>query len=533
MKKLATILILFLSVGFLGIKNVNASVLDDLPDITSLSHYAEDYVLFRFYDTARDLPAVYGIMFANEGVSGFKVYSGLTSPSCSAYGCNDFTSETNPYGIYLIQDVFDYSPRYGPWGYYMSEGGNSWTIVSGNTTESRRILDQVGHYYGVTTGVYEILKTTLDIVNKDNTSQVFYAAGYEVAGEPAEPQLYISDTHDSTNHNATITVDTSDFSDGDYKYKWGYDQMAMAMQEIASGTNGYTITVPYNDTIYFAVLEQDDTLVYETTYTIDYDDMPNQYALHFHSWTSWGCNDIVKFVNDNTDYTSPNFWEAGEKLIFFYGYQRRVALGFYADSNLTNRLSLDGSVEFDHDAEIYVKWSTKIPNYQISVYPDDDTIKFRFQVTEWLEESRNYQILFNQDIYHVNYTMVYGSRQDGYTTPVDYDENVTIRVVYTENGETVTVWTEEIDISVWVTLYASEDDQEAINLIVEANNVSNNIDAWEVLEDFVELLRVPIDFIIGLISHLYNKLNLHTRVFLIGIFVAEMIAAVAKLMFKR
>ena len=359
-----------------------------------------------------------------------------------------------------------------------------------------------------------------------------YEGEYEYV---SSPELYITDTHDSTNHDATITVDTSDFSDGNYKYKWGYDQMPMAMHEIVSGSNGFTITVPYNDTIYFAVLNQDDTLVYETTYTIDYDDMPNQYTLHFHSYTDWGVNDIVKFVNDNTDYTDlDNFWEAGERYIFFYGYQRRVALGFYTDSNLTNEITF-GTFCVEHDMNIYVKWSKKLPTYQARVYADEDKIKLNIQITEWLEESDNYRIFISQDIAEKNWTMTRGNYTDSYinTTTVDYDENVTLKFGYIENGTPKIIFTEEIDISVWITLNATEEEQEAINLINEAYNITNHIDGMKLLKDFIEMLKVPISFITRLISYIFSKMNFHTRLFVIGMFVANILVAVAKLIFRR
>lgn len=520
MRKWVITIILSLSVGFLlMIGNVKAisSEVYDMSSWIDISEFTLPYDI--------NLDTNYVVIFQRSNGSFYRLLS--------------WPKSINFYGVTFMGSnyVFPYLNSFN-----LGSSSSTNYVVNYYDTSSSNSKVFNSNPTGSTSGgftAYKIIYSNVNIYhNKSGSSysdldRVWFDLSL-VSDDLPSPELRISDTHDSTNHNATITVDTSDFASGDYKYKWGYDQMAMAMHEIVSGSNGFTLTVPYNDTIYFAVLNQDDTLVYETTYTINYDDMPNQYALHFHSYTSWGVNDIVKFVNDNTDYTDlDNFWEAGEKYIFFYGYQRRVALGFYADSSFNNELSLDGSVEFDHDAEIYVKWSTKIPDYQVRVYADDDTIRFNFQVTEWLEESRNYQILFHQDLKNVNYTMVWGSRQDGYTTPVDYEEKITIRVIYSENGETVTVWTDEIPIYAWVELYASEEEQDAINLIVEAANVNDHIDAWKVLQDFMNLIRIPIDFIIGIISYLFSKLNLHTRVFLISIFVAEMIAAIAKLMFKR
>ena len=510
MRKLAIIITIFLSVGFLGIKNTKANT---LPDFTNLNGYTNNYVIFKYHEGDN---STYFLLFFSQSRAKVFLYD-AQSTSDNPLGIIEFGSESGTYTCYYLN-------------------GNLWSALTNNSLSRGTVQEVYGHYNTGSYG-YTDIYTSINLYGGHNrygmdwNTPIFEANNSYLVTDLPEPELHITDSHNSTTHNATITVDTSDFSEGNYKYKWGYDQMAM--QEVVSGTSGFTLTVPYSDMIYFAVLEQDDTLVYETTYTIDYSDMPEQYTFRFYAANSYGATNFVKFARANTDYTN-NFFTTQEHN-WLYNSQI-VALGFYSNSSFTNELFFNGTICYEQDLEVYVRWSAKIPLYTKELNINDNSLSMTLNITEWLPEA-NYRLW-------LKWTDIYGGERQWILTRNSYLEDPTYSMENLEPEQFIVIYFEDIStreqirvdslyLPTWVNNHGSEELIQEFELFEQAYSVSDSNDALNAFNNFINILSVPLNFIKNIVAYLYEKLNTHTKIFLVGIFVAKLLTTLGKRIIKR
>jgi len=373
------------------------------------------------------------------------------------------------------------------------------------------------------------LATNVDIYDYNNRNTMTYSA-YTGLQQPRD--IRVTEQEEQT--YSTLTIDFSDYITGDYIYKVGYDSLYMPTinDDLVSGV--YTMQADYRDNLIIAVLEQDNTLVDELIYTISNTNLARQYSLHFHAENGYS-RDFVKYVNDNTVYDS-NFFDSGERLALYL--QPKVAIGFYTDMSLTNEIAFDGTICFDYDAEIYVKWSPKIPTYTKNIYVSEDKINLDLTFTEWLSEAQDLNVSISWRSQDSNYSWIYNysryNTNHTYTaTDLATNTEIQIKWYYLENGHAKYIRDDTFSVQGYLYDYGTDELREEIELISQAENIEDSSDALDAFNNFINIISVPLNFIKNIIAYLYNSLNLHTKIFLVGVFVAKLLTTLGKRLIKR
>ncbi len=341
--------------------------------------------------------------------------------------------------------------------------------------------------------------------------------------------IKISSEYDEENNLALVTIDYSEYLNSDYRYLYGYDYEKM--EDVTDIAIDGVVGVPawYNDIIYAQVVDQNENIVAENSYHISYNELLDQYTYHFHLNGVNGYQDIIKYVNEETDtnydHTTvpPTFFTVPEETMLFY--DRQVAIGFYTDEEMTNEIKFNGGWCPARDLDIYVKWSYKWPLYTPKVYLKDEKIKLQLKFYDWDPLAPEYVVFYHNvgDGPSINYT--FRPSNSEMIFDVGYTDAIVLELGYIEDGHVKIISERGFPIFAWVEDHNSQEEIDEMELIYYTNNGQ-----YPTLptKKFLEILAHPFEFLYKLFEYFISKMNVYVQTFLLVIFSTILISGVIR-----